>query len=137
MRESVRGSAGVAAATWTADGKAWNRCCGLDDCRGLKRPDALVDAIDGPRVGFELGFDAKRGSGCTGRGVTLVDCDALGTGCARVTGVPGLANAFATWDGNAFWPAIGEGSFASGSARASFGADAALTAGAAMGVAVE
>jgi hypothetical protein len=132
----MRGGAGLAAATWTADGKGWNRCCGLDDGRGLKRPDALADAIDGPRVGFELGFDAKRGSGCTGRGVTLVDCGRLGTG-GRLTGVPGCGGAFATWGDNGFWSAIGEGSVASGSARASLGADGALTAGAARGVAVE
>ena len=136
MRESMRGGAGLAAATWTADGKGWNRCCSLDDCRGLKRPDALADAIDAPRVGFELGFDAKRGSGCTGRGVTRVDCGRLGTG-GRLTGVPAFGGTFATWGDNAFSSAIGKGSVASGSARASFGADGALTAGAAMGVALE
>ena len=143
-RESVRGGAGLAAATWTAGGEGWNRCCGLDRCRGLKCPDALADAIDGPRVGFGLGIDAKRGSGCTGRGVMLVDCDGLGTVCRRLTGVTGFASAFATRDGNAFWSAIGEGGFGSGSARSSFcadgamfGADGAMTAGAAMGVGVE
>jgi hypothetical protein len=133
----VRGGAGLAAAIWTAGDEGWNCCCGLDGCRALKRPDALADAIDAPRVGFGLGIDAQRGSGCAGRGVTLVDCDGLGTGCARFTGVPGVARAFATGDDNAFWSALGEAGFGSGSARSSFEADGAMTAGTAMGVAVE
>jgi hypothetical protein len=67
----------------------------------------------------------------------LVDCDGLGTACGRFTGVPGFARAFATWDDSAFWSAIGEAGFAAGSARSSLGADDAMTAGAATGVAVE
>jgi hypothetical protein len=58
--------------------------------------------------------------------------------------VPGFGRAFATRDDNAFWSGIGEVGFASGSARASFGADGAMlgadgtmTSGTAMGVAVE
>lgn len=141
--ESVAGDAigalesALAVATWTADGEGWNRCCGTDGCRGLMCPDALADAIDGPRVGFGFGIDAQGGSGCAGRGVTLVDWDLLGTGCGRFTDVPGFARAFATWDDNAFCSAIGDSGFASVSERSSFGTDGAMTAGAAMGVAVE
>ena len=51
--------------------------------------------------------------------------------------MPGFSACVCNPDDSAFWSTIGEAGFASGSARSSFGADDAMTAGAAIGVGVE